>query len=66
MARWVAFQLGAYRDRERTGGVLSAATLREMHRPRYLADDEWTQAWGSRPNDRGRQMLPWYHNLVER
>jgi CubicO group peptidase (beta-lactamase class C family) len=46
MARWVAFQLGAYRDRERTGGVLSAATLREMHRPRYLADDEWTQAWG--------------------
>jgi len=46
LARWVAFQLGAYRDRERTGGVLSAATLREMHRPRYLADDEWTQAWG--------------------
>jgi CubicO group peptidase (beta-lactamase class C family) len=27
MARWVAFQLGAYRDRERAGGVLSAATL---------------------------------------
>jgi CubicO group peptidase (beta-lactamase class C family) len=46
MARWVAFQLGAYQDRERTGGVLSAATLREMHRSRYLADDEWTQAWG--------------------
>jgi CubicO group peptidase (beta-lactamase class C family) len=46
LARWVAFQLGAYRDREQAGGVLSAATLREMHRPRYLADDEWTKAWG--------------------
>jgi CubicO group peptidase (beta-lactamase class C family) len=46
LARWLIFQLGAYRDRERAGGVLSAATLREMHRPRYLADDEWTQAWG--------------------
>jgi CubicO group peptidase (beta-lactamase class C family) len=46
LARWVIFQLGAYRDHERADGVLSAATLREMHRPRYLADDEWTQAWG--------------------
>ena len=46
LARWIAFQLGAYQDRERTGGVLSAASLREMHRPRYLTDDEWTQAWG--------------------
>jgi CubicO group peptidase (beta-lactamase class C family) len=46
LARWVAFQLGAYEDRARTGGVLSAGTLREMHRPRYLTDDEWTQAWG--------------------
>jgi Beta-lactamase len=45
LARWVASRLGAYQDRERTGGVLAAATLREMHRPRYLADDEWTQAW---------------------
>ncbi|MGH3233142.1 MAG: serine hydrolase, partial [Streptosporangiaceae bacterium] len=46
MARWIVFQLGAYREQERTGGVLPAATLREMHRPRYLADGEWTQAWG--------------------
>ena len=23
-----------------------AGSLREMHKPRYLADDQWTQAWG--------------------
>jgi hypothetical protein len=26
--------------------VLDAGSLREMHKPRYLADDQWTQAWG--------------------
>jgi CubicO group peptidase (beta-lactamase class C family) len=26
--------------------VLAAAALRDMHKPRYLADDAWTQAWG--------------------
>jgi hypothetical protein len=26
--------------------VLSAATRREMHKPRYLSDDEWSSAWG--------------------
>src|SRR5580693_8847361 len=26
--------------------VLAAASLREMHKPRYLADDDWTSAWG--------------------
>jgi len=26
--------------------VLAAASLREMHKPRYLADDDWRRAWG--------------------
>jgi hypothetical protein len=25
--------------------VLVGSTLREMHRPRYLVDDAWTEAW---------------------
>lgn len=34
LARWISYQF------------TDDATLREMHRPRYLADDEWTQASG--------------------
>ena len=26
--------------------VLAAATRREMHKPRYLSDEEWSSAWG--------------------
>jgi hypothetical protein len=25
--------------------ILAGSTLREMHRPRYLVDDAWTEAW---------------------
>ena len=46
LARWVSFQLRAYRDQPAALPVLAAASLREMHTPRYLADDRWTQAWG--------------------
>ena len=46
LARWVSFQLRAWREPEATARVLDAASLREMHTPRYLADDQWTQAWG--------------------
>jgi CubicO group peptidase (beta-lactamase class C family) len=46
LARWVSFQLRAYREPALTGQVLDARSLREMHKPRYLADDQWTQAWG--------------------
>jgi CubicO group peptidase (beta-lactamase class C family) len=46
LARWVSFQLSAYREPGAATQVLSAASLREMHKPRYLADDQWTQAWG--------------------
>jgi CubicO group peptidase (beta-lactamase class C family) len=44
LATWVSFQLGAYWDA--ASPVLAAASLREMHQPRYLADERWTQAWG--------------------
>ncbi len=46
LARWISFQLGAHRDPAPESPVLAAASLREMHKPRYLADDGWTQAWG--------------------
>jgi CubicO group peptidase (beta-lactamase class C family) len=50
LATWIAFQLRAHAGPAATpatdAAVLAAATLREMHRPRYLADDGWTQAWG--------------------
>jgi CubicO group peptidase (beta-lactamase class C family) len=46
MARWISFQLRAYTDPAADAPVLAAASRREMHKPRYLADDGWTQAWG--------------------
>jgi CubicO group peptidase (beta-lactamase class C family) len=52
LARWMSFQLRAYGDLRAPGEepadslVLAASSLREMHQPRYLADDGWTQAWG--------------------
>ena len=46
MARWISFQLRAYRRPPADSPVLAAASLREMHKPRYLADDDWTSAWG--------------------
>jgi CubicO group peptidase (beta-lactamase class C family) len=46
LARWVSFQLSAYRPAPWAAPVLAAGSLREMHKPRYLADDQWTQAWG--------------------
>jgi CubicO group peptidase (beta-lactamase class C family) len=62
LGRWVSFQLRAYREpavadaavpgaavRDAAlldAAVLDAASVREMHKPRYLADDQWTEAWG--------------------
>lgn len=46
LAGWISFQLRAYREPEATARVLDAASLRDMHTPRYLADEQWTQAWG--------------------
>jgi CubicO group peptidase (beta-lactamase class C family) len=46
LARWVSFQLRE--DGGPRGGaqVLDGATLAEMHKPRYLGDEAWTEAWG--------------------
>jgi CubicO group peptidase (beta-lactamase class C family) len=47
LARWISFQLGPYTDPPAAESpVLAAATLREMHKPRYLGDDGWTEAFG--------------------
>jgi CubicO group peptidase (beta-lactamase class C family) len=52
LGRWLSFQLAAHPGPADLTGeptdspVLSAATRREMHKPRYLSDDEWTTAWG--------------------
>ncbi len=43
LARWIGAQV-----REDGGGsqILRGSTLKEMHRPRYLGDEKWTEAWG--------------------
>jgi CubicO group peptidase (beta-lactamase class C family) len=47
LARWLAFQLAAYRPDTEDSDVLDAATRREMHTPRYLSDPEgWARAQG--------------------
>jgi CubicO group peptidase (beta-lactamase class C family) len=41
LARWIGAQVGE------DGGakILAPATLKEMHLPRYLGDEAWTEAW---------------------
>jgi CubicO group peptidase (beta-lactamase class C family) len=46
LARWLSLQLSAHGDAPRQSAVLSADSLREMHKPRYLSDETWTSAWG--------------------
>lgn len=53
LARWLSCQLSD------EPGALSRATLDEMHRPRYLADDSWTVAWGIGWYARRRDDMIW-------
>jgi CubicO group peptidase (beta-lactamase class C family) len=51
LGRWVSFHLGAHADPPSDSPVLestvlSARSRREMHKPRYLSDESWTQAFG--------------------
>jgi CubicO group peptidase (beta-lactamase class C family) len=51
LARWLSFQLAAHPavsadTAQAEAPVLSAVTRREMHKPRYLSDEEWSSAWG--------------------
>jgi CubicO group peptidase (beta-lactamase class C family) len=45
LARWVAFQLREDGGPRTGAQVLAGETLAEMHRPRYLGDEAWTEAW---------------------
>jgi CubicO group peptidase (beta-lactamase class C family) len=46
LGRWLSFQLRAHDDQPEDSPVLAAESRRAMHRPRYLTDETWTQAWG--------------------
>jgi CubicO group peptidase (beta-lactamase class C family) len=46
LARWLSFQLAAHAEAPPEAPVLAVGALRDMHTPRYLAADDWTQAWG--------------------
>jgi hypothetical protein len=46
LGRWLVFQMAAYDEASVASPVLAPATLRAMHKPRYLADDAWSRAWG--------------------
>jgi CubicO group peptidase (beta-lactamase class C family) len=59
LARWLSFQVGAYREAPRASPVLGAAQLRVMHKPRYLGDDAWTLAWGISWYAQRREQVVW-------
>jgi CubicO group peptidase (beta-lactamase class C family) len=46
LTKWLSAQLKAYREPSSNSTILSATSLREMHDPRYLDGNDWTQAWG--------------------
>ncbi len=45
LARWISFQLREDGGAREGAQVLAGPTLAEMHRPRYLGDEAWTEAW---------------------
>lgn len=45
LARWLSFQFRVDAGPRADAQVLAGSTLREMHRPRYLVDEAWTEAW---------------------
>jgi CubicO group peptidase (beta-lactamase class C family) len=45
LARWLSFQFRVDAGPRAGAQILAGSTLREMHRPRYLVDDAWTEAW---------------------
>ncbi len=46
LARWISFQLREDGGVRAGRQVLAGSTLKEMHTPRYLGNEEWTEAWG--------------------
>jgi CubicO group peptidase (beta-lactamase class C family) len=45
LARWLSFQFREDGGPRAGAQILAGSTLREMHRPRYLVDEAWTEAW---------------------
>src|SRR3990170_6994490 len=45
LARWLSFQLREDGGAREGAQVLAGSTLKEMHTPRYLGNEEWTEAW---------------------
>ncbi len=45
LARWVSFQFREDDGARQGAQVLAGPTLREMHKARYIGNDEWTEAW---------------------
>jgi CubicO group peptidase (beta-lactamase class C family) len=51
LGKWLSFQIAAHAEEadgpsEAGSGVLTSATRREMHKPRYLSNEQWSEAWG--------------------
>lgn len=46
LARWLSFQFRRDGGAREGAQVLAGASLEEMHTPRYLGDEAWTEAWG--------------------
>jgi CubicO group peptidase (beta-lactamase class C family) len=53
LGRWLSCQLSD------EPGIISKKTLDEMHKPRYLADEEWTSAWCIGWYARRREDVVW-------
>jgi hypothetical protein len=45
LARWLSFQFREDGGERKGAQVLAGPTLKEMHKARYLGNDEWTEAW---------------------
>lgn len=46
LARWLSFQFREDGGPRQGAQILAGETLREMHKPRYIVDEKWLQAWG--------------------
>ncbi len=45
LSRWLSFQFRSDAGPRACPQILSGSTLKEMHTPRYLLDEAWTEAW---------------------
>jgi CubicO group peptidase (beta-lactamase class C family) len=45
LGRWIGAQFREDGGDRGDGQILDGTTLKEMHRPRYLGDEKWTEAW---------------------